>query len=174
MFLNEATNDEKLHDLIWGLIGVDMAAGSFGPIRTKRRSLSSSVCPACSLRNDVLLATAVTGALADADPNAKPEPEVFYLLMSGQTDAIQRCIHRNALRLKSFGLLVNGYNNRRQAGRPIGVVSQANPNACLLQCYFRFQTTISNEPPILSFVPPKRRSNPCPSISKPSKKSLVF
>ena len=58
-----------------------------------------------------------------AEGNAKPDPDVFHQLASGRDHAVTECVTRAARRLKSGGLLVTGYRNRRQSGRDIGAIS---------------------------------------------------
>ena len=105
LFLNEATNDEKLHDLIWGLIGVEYGCRFVRPDSDEAEVPFEFGVPRLLVEKRCFARDGGYWRVADADPNAKPEPEVFYLLMSGQTDAIQRCIHCAAYASSPLGCL---------------------------------------------------------------------
>jgi CRISPR-associated protein Csx17 len=132
-FLNEETDDDKLHDLLWGLLGVEFP--------------SEFILPAAGDEVDVPFEFGVPRLLVqkhgfvpagrrwvrstDIEPNAIPHPEVFHSLASGRQNAIGECVDRAARRLRSGGLLVAGYRNRRQAGKPLAIASTIRPERLL-------------------------------------------
>jgi CRISPR-associated protein Csx17 len=61
---------------------------------------------------------------------------VFHHLATGQSGAVAESVTRAARRLKSGGLLITGYRNRRHAGGPINVVSRFNPDRLLASMLF--------------------------------------
>jgi CRISPR-associated protein Csx17 len=139
-FLNEETDDDKLHDLLWGLLLLDWSkVEKQSPMRPKQHLPFEFGVPRLLVQGRFFAPRRVavrhpqTGAIRlkivwqtskDTEKiNAKPDPEVFQALATCQKDAIEQCVTRCAQQLKSGGLLVTGYRNRRQAGKPLNVVS---------------------------------------------------
>jgi CRISPR-associated protein Csx17 len=139
-FLNGEIDDEKLGDLLWGLIAIDWpkvipaqpdqnepnVPFEFGMLRLL-------VQPGTIVANGAYWNWSLSD---DADSNAKPDPAVFDLLSSGQGNAVGKCIDRAAQRLKSGGLLITGYRNRRLAGKPLGIISAIPANRLLASLLF--------------------------------------
>jgi CRISPR-associated protein Csx17 len=127
-FLHDELDEAKLSDLTWGLTAVDWLGVDF------QLPHSDDVAVPCEFGIPRLL---VGPAVITSDhnrwkyssagereqPNAKPDPDVFHVLASGQSNAVTDCVDRAARRLKSCGRLVRGYHNRRLAGRSLGIVS---------------------------------------------------
>jgi CRISPR-associated protein Csx17 len=137
-FLNEETDDEKLSDLLWGLIGVEVPNEPLFPGQSEIEIPFEFGVPRLLVEDDVQI-TANGGhwnITRSRDANAKPDPDVFHLLGSGRTDAVGVCVNRAALRLKSGGLLVTGYRNRLLAGKPLAVVSPVRPERLLAAMLF--------------------------------------
>lgn len=121
----DESKEAKLADLIWGLLAVEWST-------VDSRSPDPADVPVpfefgvARLLVEPRTITAARGRWelrAGDEPNAKPDPDVFHLLASCQPDAVGQCVDRAARRLKSGGLLVHGYRNRRLAGRSLAVVS---------------------------------------------------
>jgi len=124
-FLNEEIDNEKLNDLLWALVGLDWSKPEspegladtnevpfeFGVARllVEKQSFSAH-------DNRWILARGAGSATV-------PDPEVFHALSSGRPDAVEQCVDRAALRLKSSGLLVIGYRNRLRSGKPLEIQS---------------------------------------------------
>jgi CRISPR-associated protein Csx17 len=123
-FLNGQTDDDTLADLIWGLMAVAPALDP-GPSNGSAEEIPMEFgVPRLLVEQRSFVASGPFWNLsATAETNAKPDPDVFHALALGGTDAVEQCVTRAARRLKSGGLLVTGYRNRRQAGRPLTVVS---------------------------------------------------
>ena len=123
-FLNGETDDEKLCDLIWGFAGVRFPQTTRQPTDSEREIPFEFGVPRLLVEPRCW---AVNGDYWNLDegqhPNATPDPEVFHLLATRRSDSVVQCVTRAARRLKSRGLLVTGYRNRRHAGRPLTVVS---------------------------------------------------
>jgi CRISPR-associated protein Csx17 len=138
-FLNEETDDDKLHDLLWGLLALDWSKVEkqkpmkptrhlpfeFGVPRllVQARSFAPRRVSIPHPQTGVIRPRMVWQISKDAKANAKPDPELFQTLASSQSDAIQQCVTRAAQHLKSGGLLVTGYRNRIQAGKPLKIIS---------------------------------------------------
>jgi CRISPR-associated protein Csx17 len=154
-FLNGETDDDALHDLLWGLIAVDWRkvkptahqSAPQRPISVEYGIPRLVVEPHALVCERVRQTTQRPGQPeerlvwrlskdARAVANAKLDPDVFHLLASGQAEAVEQCVTRAARRLKSGGLLVTGYRNRRLAGRPVGVVSAVRPDRLLAAMLF--------------------------------------
>lgn len=123
VFLREEIDDDKLHDLLWGLIAVDYPSDWRQPERADMDVPFEFGVPRLLVQERSFIANGGYWNLSDTDANAKPDPDVFHLLACGRADAIGQCVTRAARRLKSGGLLANGYRNRWQAGQPLTVVS---------------------------------------------------
>lgn len=135
-FLHEETDDDKLSDLLWGLIGVEY------PSDKKFRTAEDVVIPfefglpRLLVEERGFTANGEYWNLSDTDANVKPDPDVFHLLSSGRRDAVEQCVTRAARRLKSGGLLVHGYRNRATSGRVIEAVSVIPPARLLAAMLF--------------------------------------
>jgi CRISPR-associated protein Csx17 len=135
-FLNDETDDDKLHDLIWGLSLVERQ-----PDRADPQPIEGLPVPfeygVPRLLVEPLTLTADRGRWQLGGIEATtPDPGVFHILLSGRRDAVEQSIDRAARRLKSSGRLVVGYRNRRQAGKPLAVVSPLRPTRLLAACLF--------------------------------------
>ena len=66
---------------------------------------------------------AAAGSVCPPAPERGTDPTPGPGGYPGQSNAVQECVNRAARRLKSGGLLVCGYRNRRQSGKPLAVLS---------------------------------------------------
>ncbi len=135
-FLHRDTNDGKLHDLIWGLIAVDYPTEWKQAERADIDVPFEFGVPRLLVQERSFTANGEDWNLGRSEANAKPDPDVFHLLASGRSDAVSQCITRAARRLKSGGLIVNGYCNRRLAGQFIAVASAFDPERLLAAMLF--------------------------------------
>lgn len=172
-FLHGATDDEKLSDLVWGLLGIRWGkVAPQRPIKSERRVPTEFGIPRLLVQKLMVVpklvrlsnprpnrpATRVVWRItkmADrttsdlkarnginrASPkengvNVRPDPNAFHALASGQPNAVGNSVDRAARQLKSGGLLVTGYRNRRQAGKPLTVVSLIHPERLLAAMLF--------------------------------------
>lgn len=154
-FLNGETDDDALQDLLWGLVGVNWREVKRGahPPAPQRATPAEYGIPRLVVESHAFVChtarrkTPQPGQPTErlvwrlakdlrADANAKPDPDVFYLLASGQADAVEQCVTRAARRLRSGGLLVTGYRNRRLAGRPLAVISAVRSDRLLAAMLF--------------------------------------
>lgn len=150
-FLHEETDDDKLRDLLWGLIGAAYPSDKevptaedvdipfeFGVPRllVEERAWIRKRVPVANPRPGQPRTRLVWEASDGGDVNAKPDPDVFHLLSSGRRDAVEPCVTRAARRLKSGGLLVHGYRNRATSGRVIETVSVIPPTRLLAAMLF--------------------------------------
>jgi CRISPR-associated protein Csx17 len=133
MFLREETDDEKLASLFWGFCALDWDC-------VKPQLATTTDCGGLEvpfgfgvirlLVNRLQIKRAATSngesvwhvepADEKAEAVSKPDPEVFNLLATGHSNAIQTALDRAACRLKSGGWPIIGHRNRRQAGKPVG------------------------------------------------------
>jgi CRISPR-associated protein Csx17 len=136
-FLNEETDDDRLHDLLWGLIAVDIPS-TFIPPATEDVDIPFEFGVARLLvqKQGFVPNGKRWKRSNDIEPNAQPDPDVFHTLAFGRPSAVGACVDRAARRLKSGGLLVTGYRNRRQAGKSLGVVSAIRPERLLAAMLF--------------------------------------
>jgi CRISPR-associated protein Csx17 len=125
-FLHDEIDQDKLADLIWGLSAVDWAA-----VDARQSDSEDAPVPFEFGVPRLLVQPRTITAVRDRrvldvrdEPNAKPDPDVFHILASGQGNAVEQSVDRAARRLKSGGRLVHGYRNRRLAGKPLGIVSR--------------------------------------------------
>lgn len=130
-FLNEETDDDKLHDLLWGLIAVDSTEYAQPESGDDAVPFEFGVPRLLVQAHCFVPNGQYWNRSNETEPNAKPDPGVFHVLTSGRPDAVEQCVNRGARRLKSGGLLVTGYRNRYQAGKPLGVVSRFRPERLL-------------------------------------------
>jgi CRISPR-associated protein Csx17 len=124
-FLQDEIDEAKLADLIWGLSAVDWSAIEFRlPTADEVAVPFEFGVPRLLVEPRTISAARDKWQLTDREePNAKPDPEVFDILASGQSNAVEQCVDRAARRLKSGGRLVHGYRNRRLSGHSLAVVS---------------------------------------------------
>ena len=139
-FLNEETDDEKLEDLLWGLAGVDFddSPSPFGPDDVNvpfefgvTRLIVQECCYAwngTNWRSD-----------DQAESNATPDPDVLCARVQ-QPRCRARLRRSRRARLKSGGLLVNGYRNAQQSGRSLALVSPIQPKRLLASLLFPLST----------------------------------
>lgn len=137
-FLNEKTDDDKLSDLLWGLIGVEYPTEQQFPTEEEVDIPFEFGVPRLLVSEAHLSYDHQFGRWdhGDADTNTNPDPDVFHQLMSGRRDAIEQCVTRAARRMKSGGLLVTGYRNRATSGRVMEVVSVFSPVRLLAAMLF--------------------------------------
>jgi CRISPR-associated protein Csx17 len=123
-FLHSETDDHRIADLCWALTAI--AWPELGDGEAPESSGEPYVLPfefgVPRLLVEPRAIDAVGGRwklTPGEEPNIKPDPRVFDILASGQSDAVERCVDSAARRLKSGGQIIHGYRNRRQAGRPL-------------------------------------------------------
>jgi CRISPR-associated protein Csx17 len=142
-FLNGETDDDKLAELLWGLLGVESPAIESSYVTSELEIPFEFGVPRLLVQGGSFIADQGHWHLAKANfSNATADPEVFHLLARGGVRAVDQCVTRAARRLKSGGLLVTGYRNRRHAGRPMAIVSPVGPSRLLaaigVGCGWRF------------------------------------
>lgn len=135
-FLNRNVNDDKIEDLIWGLIAVQYPLAFQLPDRVETEVPFEFGVPRLLVHERHLRADGPGWTFAPGEANCKPDQGVFQLLASGRPDAIDDCVTLAARRLKSGGLLVTGYRNRRQAGQGLAVVSPIDAERLLAAMLF--------------------------------------
>jgi CRISPR-associated protein Csx17 len=138
-FLRGGVDDDELADLVWGLSAVDWPAVD-GPEPVADRVAVPFEFGVPRLLIEPWVIAADKGGrwklTKGSDPNADPDPDVFHILASGQSDAVGQCEDRAARRLKAGGRLVIGQRNRRLAGRPLALVSPVRPHRLLAAMLF--------------------------------------
>lgn len=135
-FLNGETDDEKMHDLIWGLSLVKSQPGRIDSEPIEEASVPFEYGVPRLLVEPLALTPNRGQWQLGGIETMTPDPDVFHALSSGRRDAVEQCIDRAARRLKSGGRLVVGYRNRGQAGKPLAVVSPLRPTRLLAACLF--------------------------------------
>ncbi|RLS53122.1 MAG: type I-U CRISPR-associated protein Csx17 [Planctomycetota bacterium] len=155
-FLNDRIDEDKLADLIWGMLGINWDQVVAPPdekpqmpvpmeygipkLLVMKRSFGSKriirKVPKPNHPNSKLIWNITKDPNLNA--NAKPDPNVFHPLSSGRSnsEAVRECVDRAALRLKAGGLLVHGYQNRRQSGRTLAITSSIPPERLLAAMLF--------------------------------------
>lgn len=136
-FLRSQVDDTKLEDLLWGLLGVTFPSQPDVNESSQRPAPFEFGCLRLLVQTRQM--SAVDGAWRSSqaiDGNVHADADVFHRLASGQPDAIADCVDRSARRLKSSGLLVIGYRNRMQTGRPLQVESLIPPHRLLAAMLF--------------------------------------
>ncbi|MEX1231951.1 MAG: type I-U CRISPR-associated protein Csx17 [Planctomycetaceae bacterium] len=151
-FLEGNTDDEKLSDLLWAFIGLNWSnlklqkserprtpiPIEFGIPRllVQRKSYRPQpVSHRIPEKNRTILR--IMWRMADVGgATVVPDPTVFHHLASGRDTAVADCVDEAARRLKSSGLLVTGYRNRRQAGQSLNVQSTIPPERLLASMLF--------------------------------------
>jgi CRISPR-associated protein Csx17 len=137
-FLHDEIDEAKLADLIWALTAVEWPAVDLKMADIGEMDVPLEFgLPRLLVEPLTIVASHDEWNVADNDePNAKPDPEVFDILASGQSNAVEQCVVRAARRLKSGGLLIHGYRNRRLSGRPFSVMSTIPPDRLLAAMLF--------------------------------------
>jgi CRISPR-associated protein Csx17 len=136
-FLQGAIDDDKLADLLWGLICVDSPDERLRFDPSSRDIPFEFGLPRLLVNSRCIVANREHWNIdREGDPNATHDPDVFHQLATGRRDAVSECVTRAARRLKSGGLLVAGYRNRRHSGNPINIVSQFDPTRLLASMLF--------------------------------------
>jgi CRISPR-associated protein Csx17 len=135
-FLNDEVDEDKLHDLIWGLLAVEYPTEFEHPRHSETEIPFEFGVPRLLVEEHCFVADRQRWNLSVGDANAKPDPDVFHALGTASSDAIDQCVTRASRRLKSSGLLVNGYRNRRQAGKTLTVFSSIDPERLLAAMLF--------------------------------------
>jgi CRISPR-associated protein Csx17 len=136
-FLNEEIDDDKLHDLLWGLLAVDFPREFVHPHSEGADIPFEFGVPRLLVQENGFVPNGKYWHRSnDIEANSNPDPDVFHTLASGRQNAIGECIDRAARRLKSGGLLVIGYCNRRLTGKSLRVVSAIRPERLLAAMLF--------------------------------------
>ena len=118
-FLHGKTDDEKLGDLIWALTAINWRKVTW--VKPERSDGSAPVefgLPRLLVNPRFYTADRRNSnrprwTIDKGKANAIHDQDVFHALASGKIDV---AITKAARRLRSGGLIVNGYRNRRQAG----------------------------------------------------------
>lgn len=135
-YLNGETDDEKLHDLIWGILCVKTPAETLRPERHKTEMPFEFCVPRLLLNEANYAVQAERWVRSNDAPNVKPHPDVFHALSTGRPSAVGDCVDLAARRLKAGGLLVHGYRNRPQAGQSLAIQSQFSAERLLSAMLF--------------------------------------
>lgn len=141
-FLHGDTDDDKLADLLWGLIAIDWPkVEKRTPERSRNPVPTQFGIPRLVVSGASFKTRRGEGrphwALAKAGgARVTPDPDVFHILATGQDDAIDVAVTRAARRLRSDGLNVTGYRNRQQAGKPLNVSRQISAERLLAAMLF--------------------------------------
>jgi len=135
-FLNGEIRDEKLADLLWGLICVEPPNEPLRFEASEQNIPFEFGAPRLLANSRCIAPNGSFWNIIDGEPNAKHDPDVFHQLATDRSDAISQCVTRAARRLKSGGLIVTGYRNRRHAGKPIEIVSRFDPTRLLASMLF--------------------------------------
>ena len=145
-FLRGDIDDDKLTALRWALPAVDWSDVE----RAFSESCGNDVCDVPfefglpRLLVEPLPLRSVTTAnndgrrwnLGSASRSTVPDPDVFHFLASGRSGAVTQSTTHAARRLKSSGLIVNGYRNRRRSGTQVSVMSKLSPERLLAAMLF--------------------------------------
>jgi len=158
-FLREEIDEEKLTALLWALSAVNWS--TIDGLPTNQREDHEWDVPFEFGLPRLLVEPLPLRSVVTANNNGRrwrlgamnystvPDPDVFHLLASGRSDAIEHSVTHAARRLKSSGLLANGYRNRRQSGAAIAVMSNIPPERLLAAMLFplsdRDLETIANQ-----------------------------
>lgn len=136
-FLNGQTDDYKLSDLLWALIGVEYPSNNvFTDVIVEAIPFEFGV-PRLLIQERCFQPHGGSWRITtELECNAKPDSDVFHILSSGRANAVAESVDRAARRLKSGGLLVTGYRNRRQAGKALGIQSSIDAERLLASMLF--------------------------------------
>jgi CRISPR-associated protein Csx17 len=135
-FLNEEIDDEKLADLLWGLICVEPPKEPLRLEPSEKNIPFEFGAPRLLVNASCIAPRGDFWNIVYGEPNAIHDPDVFHHLATDRRDAVSQCVTRAARRLKSGGLLIVGYRNRRHAGRPIEIDSSFHPTRLLASMLF--------------------------------------
>jgi CRISPR-associated protein Csx17 len=141
-FLRGETDDQRLADLLWALTAIDWSSvESRWTVPADPNALAIPFEYGVSRLLVEPISLTARGAAwrvgtGDGSEVTQPDPEVFHALASGQTMAVVAAVDRAARRLKSGGLVVVGYRNRRQSGRPLAVTSSLRADRLLAAMLF--------------------------------------
>lgn len=135
-FLNAETDDDKIDDLLWALIGINWSSDELSFRLPDAERYDGAVPVEFGLAR--LLVKPLPLAMKDgrwrivdeAEPTT-PDPAVFYELASGRVDAVSNSVTRAARRHKSDGRIVTGYRTRLRSGRELTVLSPIDPERLL-------------------------------------------
>jgi CRISPR-associated protein Csx17 len=144
-FLHGDINEDKLTALLWALPGIDWSNVEW--ISPVLRGGDVSHVPFEFGLPRLLVEPLSLRSFTDQKGNkywyrglashtTVPDPDVFHLLASGRGDAINQSVTRAARRLKSSGLLANGYRNSRQSGSAVSVTSNISSERLLAAMLF--------------------------------------
>jgi len=132
-FLRHQTDDEKLGDLLWALTAINWRKVTW--VKPERSHESPPVefgLPRLLVEprrfTSRTLGDTARWTLDEGDANAVHDPDVFHALASRNIDD---AVTKAARRLRSGGLTVTGYRNRRLAGRPLAVQTAIEPDRLL-------------------------------------------
>ncbi len=123
-FLDERTDDDKLHDLIWGLSTLARDGERFASPRPSDAVLNIPTefgLPRLLVNPLALVPNGSRWTLAEGemDHATKPDPDVFHAIAAGRGEAVQRAANR----LRAGGLSAVGHRNRQTNLRSLTVVS---------------------------------------------------
>jgi CRISPR-associated protein Csx17 len=139
-FLREETDDEKLTELLWALSAVSWSGTAeleSGRAEDEVEDIPLEYgIPRLLVEPLPLVAVRSRWRFGETGEPTVPDPDVFHILASGQRDAVGQSVDRAARRLKSGGRLVTGYRNRRQAGKPLAIVSAVPADRLLAAMLF--------------------------------------
>lgn len=123
-FLRGELDDEKLHDLIWGLAAIDW--------RAVERRVPDRPEPDLEIPTEFGLPRLLVNPLSlvpngshwglaegESEHATKHDPDVFHALAAGRGEAVERA----ARRLRSGGLTAAGHRNRQTGLRSLAAVS---------------------------------------------------
>ncbi len=134
-FVKNEVDEDKLTALIWAMPALDWGKIQFKlPPATDRDwlELPFEFGVARMLVEPLpLVADEGRWQFGETRDPTTPDPEIFHLLSCGQRNAIQLSVDCAARRLKSGGRLVNGYRNRRHAGKSLNASSPVDPERLL-------------------------------------------
>ncbi len=134
-FVEGETNDDKLHELIWGLSAVAAAERREPTVLDDDSTVPFEFgVPRLVVGSIALKPYRGRWGLADraSDRTATADAAVFQMLARNVSSAVDAA----ARRLKAGGLLVNGYRNRRQSGQSLAIASAIPPVRLLAAMLF--------------------------------------
>jgi CRISPR-associated protein Csx17 len=137
-FVKGETDDDKISDLLWGLLCIEYPDSHELPLPSQGNMPFEFGVIRLLVEEKCFVAKGAYWNLdlSQSDGNAKPDPDVFHLLASGQKNAVGLSVDRAASRLKAGGLLVTGHCNRRRSGKPLSVLSHVAPLRLLASMMF--------------------------------------
>jgi CRISPR-associated protein Csx17 len=135
-FLASDTDDEKLHDLVWGLAVLAWPEDRVDPEPSAEPAVQCGFGIPRLLVRPLALTARAGGWRLGGSETIVPDPTVFQGLRSGQPGAVARCVDQAARRLKAGGRLVVGYRNRYREDRSLGIATGFAPGRLLAACLF--------------------------------------